>query len=71
MAKTDPPGVVMKRESFAKGGIGEAVSCGTAGEQEEPLYQRESDRVCVLCLGDYVTEEDDDEVLKNKEGPRA
>ena len=26
--------------------------------------------MCVLCLGDYVTEEEDDEVLKNEEGFR-
>ena len=62
----------MKRKeevSFGKRGLREAVLCGTAGGkvEEEPFTKGEGgDRACVLCLGDYATKEEKDEVIKKQ-----
>ena len=44
--------------------------CGTAEKNGRTSYKgrERGERVCVLCLGDRVTEEGE-EVLKNEEGP--
>ena len=40
------------------------------GSRRASLIKGEGgDRACVLCLGDFVTKEED-EVVKNEEGPR-